>query len=934
MADAAATTPAQVAPDVEMTPKDAPAAPAQETPAAPAPPPAPPAPVAPEPPKELEVDAVGDKRPKISEEVAFPASDMTLNVLPSTYGNLFMPLTDGGMQFLLGGVRANCGLKAGRYFFEAKIIELSEPADQSQAGRPPLPRQLLRIGFSTAGSSLFLGDSEDSVCFDSEGRFTSNRKQSPVSQRFVRDQVIGVVLNLGDGPNANTVSLFRDGVRVSPPQPLPENLKGKALFPTLTFRNVTVSVNCGPKALTGLPFDCRMIGDAASKDVELVKQKVPADGKYQVVFPVCLPDEGSFDWLDMWLEQNPDFTELSDRKILEWAEKSGVVRQKGYTWRTSNDKPEMNNFGISQLDDQSIKKMLRTIASSHKRNFVVMELRGNLLAASRKELLSAFTAPHFKPVAQVVMGDAPADFKKMVQATLLKQKQEKADTEFKMKKAQEKIAQLQVLKAKELAREQRKRERVAKKAEKEAKKAAEKAAEAAKKAEGGEGEAAKPDEEMKEAEDPDEDDKEEEKEDAPMPDPTEEKPPAVTLTEEEKKMVFRKTEVPDMLPATLSACFATFTIPEKSEGFEEVNYSWSKAGKADTYMKEWQLAMKLSTPVQDLKPSEWFTKHSSSWQTQLQKWQNKLLSWKASVAKKDSSSAEAEKKESVEAPAEGAEGAEGEEKKPEEPKKAEEPKKDVQMASDNDDDLDVFGVADICDIGDGEPLFSHFSFADWALVTLRVELHLMTHSFRKDVADLERPGVQVDNFPFYYNRYFKKTFNAKNYGVESATEVVGFVQDTVTLTDKSVLQAHLDEELDNFDLFLKLTEEARRERELLVDAGDDSAILKFNQTSLGAMTGGSSGNQGRRDNYRRDGQKGGAQGKGFGGPSGKGFGGPGNWGQQQQQQGQMGNQMGQKGGGGNFGGGNYGGGYGKGYGGQQQQMGQQQQFGQKGRYGK
>ena len=41
----------------------------------------------------------------------------------------------------------------------------------------------------------------------------------------------GCFLQESSGPFAHTVSLFRDGLRASEPQPLPEHLRNKPLFP-------------------------------------------------------------------------------------------------------------------------------------------------------------------------------------------------------------------------------------------------------------------------------------------------------------------------------------------------------------------------------------------------------------------------------------------------------------------------------------------------------------------------------------------------------------------------------------------------------------------------------------------------------------------------------------------------------------------------------
>jgi len=178
----------------------------------------------------------------------------------------------------------------------------------------------------------------------------------------------------------------------------------------------------------------------------------------------------------------------------------------------------------------------------------------------------------------------------------------------------------------------------------------------------------------------------------------------------------------------------------------------------------------------------------------------------------------------------------GEVKEGEETK--EEEKKDVPMISVSDIDLDIFGLDNVNDIGTGEPLCSMFGFEDWALLSLRVELHLLAHSFRKDANDDERPGITADHLSFYFNKYFRKAFIVGNYGVDSVEKLVDLVQDTVSVDDKKVLVAELDEERESLDLFLKLTEEGRKRRELLIDSGDESAILKFNQSALNAGSNG------------------------------------------------------------------------------------------------
>merc|ERR1719359_2400200 len=107
---------------------------------------------------------------------------------------------------------------------------------------------------------------------------------------------------------------------------------------------------------------CRLLQQAAAADVVVSQSKAPEDGKHEVVVPVGFPDEGTFDWVDMFLERNPNYVELSDRKIVEWAKDSGLS-PKG-SWKTphcSNDRPGVT-FGVPSVDDFSLRHIISAVA--------------------------------------------------------------------------------------------------------------------------------------------------------------------------------------------------------------------------------------------------------------------------------------------------------------------------------------------------------------------------------------------------------------------------------------------------------------------------------------------------------------------------------------------------------------------------------------------
>lgn len=116
-------------------------------------------------------------------------------------------------------------------------------------------------------------------------------------------------------------------------------------------------------------------------------------------------------------------------------------------------------------------------------------------------------------------------------------------------------------------------------------------------------------------------------------------------------------------------------------------------------------------------------------------------------------------------------------------------------------------------------------------MSLAFELHLLAHAFKKDCNDPERLGVHLDHLPFYFNKYYKKNLVTKDYGVETTQDLLGLVKESVTANASNVLESYLDEEMEYPQVFVKIAEEARRHRSLLIDIGEESAKLKIRATA-------------------------------------------------------------------------------------------------------
>lgn len=285
--------------------------------------------------------------------------------------------------------------------------------------------------------------------------------------------------------------------------------------------------------------------------------------------------------------------------------------------------------------------------------------------------------------------------------------------------------------------------------------------------------------------------------------------PPPELTDEEKKLTHRAMDASDLAATVLAKAFANFSIPSKGEGFADVKFAWQSEKVCEKILKDYVHEKKMTERVETLTPGEWFTDEWKKWTKTLSEWRSRQSQWKDPIKRKQllAKKKEAEKKEGEEGEAAAA---------------------PMEV---NAEDLDVWTeVKDVMDIGSGEPLFANFAYEDWALLSIRYELHLLVHGFQKDLNDPERPSFVETHAAYYYNKYFKKAFNVKLFGVNDLAGLVELIKESVKINDKNMLECGKSEDTP-FENFVKLTEDHRRERQRRMDAGDETAQLKFTKPS-------------------------------------------------------------------------------------------------------
>merc|ERR1711966_42525 len=100
------------------------------------------------------------------------------------------------------------------------------------------------------------------------------------------------------------------------------------------------------------------------------------------------------------------------------------------------------------------------------------------------------------------------------------------------------------------------------------------------------------------------------------------------------------------------------------------------------------------------------------------------------------------------------------------------------------------------------------------MMSLRAELSLLVHAFGKDCNDPDRTGIHLDHVGFYYQKYYGKSLSAQSFGVQTMADAIALVSDTVHVTEKKIIESSIPDDLETNAVFVKLTEDARRMRNL------------------------------------------------------------------------------------------------------------------------
>merc|ERR1712217_280492 len=123
-----------------------------------------------------------------------------------------------------------------------------------------------------------------------------------------------------------------------------------------------------------------------------------------------------------------------------------------------NEHPDIY-FTLETIDKGHLLRRMRAVAAMQRRNYVLMDVRDNLIAESREELLKPFSSDAFKKIAHVQLGEGNAEFKKKALEVALQKKQDASDKAFRAEKVAEKRAKLAETRKKEVEKAKKKQEK-------------------------------------------------------------------------------------------------------------------------------------------------------------------------------------------------------------------------------------------------------------------------------------------------------------------------------------------------------------------------------------------------------------------------------------------------------------------------------------------
>jgi len=296
-------------------------------------------------------------------------SDLDVVINPATEIISTNPVR--GFGLIWSSARATVGVTKGQHWFECKILrELPVTSEIQSKGD-----HAARIGWSTQGSSLSLGNSAESFCYCSTGKAYNK-------SRFLN---FGVPVEVGDtfaafiDCDGREIRFAVNGRDVGCSYRFPSHLHGRPFYPHVSIKNMECQLNFGTKTPSfKSPHPRFELIEFASK--WMLDFPPPTRYPPELLVLVGLPFSGKTKLAYEYQRTTPDrhFEVLSVNSIIDKMKIPGSYYDRGFTSRM--------NLLVSEAVE--CYNALLQIAPSRERNYIIDQ--PNITVEERTALLNLF----------------------------------------------------------------------------------------------------------------------------------------------------------------------------------------------------------------------------------------------------------------------------------------------------------------------------------------------------------------------------------------------------------------------------------------------------------------------------------------------------------------------------------------------------------------
>uniref|UniRef100_A0AAV2MJP2 B30.2/SPRY domain-containing protein n=1 Tax=Knipowitschia caucasica TaxID=637954 RepID=A0AAV2MJP2_KNICA len=231
------------------------------------------------------------------------------------------PLLWERFPLLWSGCRLTHGVQRDRVGFEVKLERLltsQDPPDVESFG--------LRVGWSVANASLFLGKDYLSFAYDGRGKKVSVGKEEDYGQILSVGDIIGCYVSFSTG-GAVELSFHKNGLFLGVAYAFDVSvLQGQPLFPHVLCRGCSVRFLLDPMApACNMPSGFTSLGSLSDEEKICAFSAPLSKSQCEVIVMVGFPGSGKTHWAKKHIKQHPEkhYKLLSTEELLACTVKSG-----------------------------------------------------------------------------------------------------------------------------------------------------------------------------------------------------------------------------------------------------------------------------------------------------------------------------------------------------------------------------------------------------------------------------------------------------------------------------------------------------------------------------------------------------------------------------------------------------------------------------------